>query len=163
MKPSDQSELSQKLHKVKLKVLQNYFSVTCLSIKADVAEFLNTISRKESVIKNMQTQRCTLERRMARLEEERVRLAEQNLTLMAVKANLKQELSHYDEGNIEWLRVEATQLQKQVLVKVTEVEGLTKEKEMMTQEIKDLQHEIEAWKVEVSILQCIMSCDKNSS
>ena len=100
---------------------------------------------------------------MARLEEERDRLAEQNLTLMAVKANLKQELSRYDEGNIEWLRVQATQLQKQMLVKVTEVEGLTKEKEMMIQEIKDLQHEIEAWRVEVCILQCIMCCDKNSS
>ena len=82
---------------------------------------------------------------------------------MAVKADLKQELSRCDEGNIEWLRAQATQLQKQMLVKVTEVEDLTKEKEMMTQEIKDLQHEIEAWKVEVSILQCIMCCDENSS
>ena len=100
---------------------------------------------------------------MARLEEERDRLAEQNLTLMAVKANLKQELSRYDEGSIERFRVQATQLQKQMLVKVTEVEGLTKEKEMMIQEIKDLQHEIEAWKVEVSILQCIVCCDENSS
>ena len=77
----------------------------------------------------MQTQRCTLERRMARLEEERARLAEQNLTLLAVKANLNQ----------------------QMIMKATEVEGLTKEKEMMIQEIKDLQHEIEA---EVCILQC---------
>ena len=79
-----------------------------------------------------------MERRMARLEEERDRLAEQNLTLLAIKENL---------------RVQATQLhQKEMLVKVTEVEGLTKEKEMKMQEIKDLQHEIEAWKVEVCIL-----------
>ena len=42
---------------------------------------------------------------MARAEEERDRLAEQNLTLLAVKADLKQELSRYDEGNtVDWRR-----------------------------------------------------------
>ena len=87
------------------------------------------------------------------------RLSEQKSTLMTVK----KELSRYDEGSIELLRVQATQLQKQMLVKVTEVEGLTKEKGMLIQEIQSLQHEIEAWKVEVSILQCIMCCDENSS
>lgn len=97
-----------------------------------------------------------MEHRMTCVVEERDSLAEQNLTLVAVKADLKQQLSRYDEGNMEWLEDQASQLQQEVIAKVTEVEGLTKEKE-------DLQNDIEAWKVEVCVLQCVMCCDENSS
>lgn len=94
---------------------------------------------------------------MTRCQKERDRLEQQNITLMAIKTNLKGELSRYDQSrfdqcrhDVDSLKELAAELRKSLAMKATEVEGLEKEKEMMTQEIKDLQNEITAHKVEVS-------------
>ena len=42
--------------------------------------------------------------------------------------------------------------QLDLAVKLSEIEGLKREKEMMTQEIVDLQNEIAGWKVEVATI-----------
>ena len=88
---------------------------------------------------------------MQRCSEERDRLAQQNITLLAVKANLKGDLLHYVEvkHDVEGLKRFAAELQKTLALKLHEVDSLKREKEVMIHEIKDLQDEIEARKHEV--------------
>ena len=106
------------------------------------------IARKEETIKSVTSSRNALESRLQRMKEERDRLAQQNITLLAVKANLKGELSHFDEmkHNVEGLKKTAAHF-KELLA---EAEGLKKEKEALSKDIEDLKDEVEARKIEVN-------------
>ncbi len=116
-----------------------------------MADLQNKLLMKEAAVKSVIASRNTLESRVQRYKEERDGLAQQNIVLLAVKANLKGELSHFDDvkQDVHGLKGLATKLQRFLTVRTSEVEVLKKEKEPMIQEIKRLQDEIEAWKHEV--------------
>lgn len=107
------------------------------------------IARKEAAIQNLTDSRSTLERRMTRVVEERDGFALQNLE---EKANLKEQLDQFVafQRDLEYFKEcvaqQASQLQTQFATKLSESD---REKEMMTQEITDLQNELEARKMEV--------------
>ena len=82
-----------------------------------------------------------MESRYQRLQEERDRLAEQIVSLIAVRDNLK--------GDTVKVREYASQLQQNVLAKETEAEGWRREKEEMMKEIQDLQDDVGARRQEV--------------
>lgn len=126
-----------------------------LCIQIEVTDLLTRLRKKEATIENIAKCRMTLEKRMLRLNEERDRLADHVLNLTAVKANLKGELSRYDQfkHSVEEIKEYATQLQKSWTVKMAEAESWKREREMMMQEIKDLRDEIEVRKHEVRIDQ----------
>ena len=86
--------------------------------------------------------------------EERDRLAQQNMTLLAVKANLKGELSQFDEmkHDVEGLKKTAVHFKEQLTVKISEAEGLKKERKALSKEIEDLKAEVEARKIEVKCI-----------
>ena len=82
-----------------------------------------------------------MESRFQRLQEEGDRLAEQIVSLVAMRDNLKRELKD---------AVKLTeQLQEDVLAKETESEGWRREKERMIKEIQDLQDDLETRRQEV--------------
>ena len=82
-----------------------------------------------------------MESRFQRLQEEGDRLAEQIVSLVAMRDNLKRELKD---------AVKLTeQLQEDVLAKETEAEGWRREKEKMIKEIQDLQDDLETRRQEV--------------
>ena len=85
--------------------------------------------------------RRIVESRFQRLQEEKDRLAEQIVTLIAVRDNLK--------GDTFKVREYASQLQQNVLAKETEAEGWRREKEKMMKEIQDLQDDVGARRQEV--------------
>ena len=85
--------------------------------------------------------RRIVESRLQRVQEERDRLAEQVVALVAVRDNLK--------GDMVKVREYASQLQQNVIAKETEAEGWKKEKEAMIKEIRDLQDGLAARRQEV--------------
>ena len=107
----------------------------------EVTELQNKIARKDAALEKMTNSRATLEERTKRLVEERDRLAQINKDLLAVKS--KGELMECVRPNME----EDAELD--LAVKLSEIDSLKKEKEMMTQEILDLQNEIKARELEV--------------
>ena len=103
------------------------------------------VSQKEAAVMSLTKSRRTVESRLQRVQEERDRLAEQVISLVAVRDNLKGELKDTAKMR-EYVQVN-------VMAKETETEGWKKEKEKMIKEIQDLQDDLAARRQEV-ILSC---------
>ena len=110
-------------------------------LQAEITELQADIRQKEATVMSLTKSRRTVESRYLRIQEEKDRLAEQIVTLIAVRDNLK--------GDTFKMRKYADQLQQNVLAKETEAEGWRREKEIMIKEIQDLRDDLEARKQEV--------------
>ena len=107
-------------------------------MQTEIADLQVKLHQKEAAVMSLTKSRRTVESRFQRLQEERDRLADQVITLVAVRDNLK--------GDAIKVREYASQL---VMAKETEAEGWKREKEKMKKEIQDLQDDLVARKKEV--------------
>ena len=138
------------MHKVICTLVDtDLYAAIVLQIEWD--DLQSKLRNREATIKSLTASKNTLERRFEKCKAERRELAQQNITLMAVKANLKGELSRYDEfkQDVHGWKEYATKLKESLSLKSSEVESYKKEKESMIKQVQDLQNEIEAWKLEV--------------
>jgi cell division protein FtsB len=85
---------------------------------------------------------------MVGLKEERDRYADQNSELLGIRTNLTEVLDRYT-GFQEGLKEHASQLKREIALRLSEAEGLKKENEALFKEIDDLRSENEVRKVEV--------------
>ena len=107
-------------------------------MQTEITDLQVKLRQKEAAVMSLTKSRRTVEGRFQRLQEERDRLADQVITLVAVRDNLK--------GDAIKVREYASQL---VMAKETEAEGWKREKEKMKKEIQDLQDDLVARKKEV--------------
>ena len=107
-------------------------------LQAEIAELQADIRQKEATVMSLTKSRRTVESRYLRIREEKDKLAEQIVTLIAVRDNLK--------GDTFKVKEYASQL---LLAKETEAEGWKREKEKMVKEIQDLRDDLGARRQEV--------------
>ena len=109
------------------------------------------ICRKNSIIKGLTSTKNAVERRLRAMAEERDRLAQQNVELFAMKANLKGELNRFDsiKHSVEETRERAELMHVQMTLKIAEIESLRREREALQKEKEFLIDELEARKFEV--------------
>ena len=110
-----------------------------------VAELQSKVARREASIEKLTKTRATFEKQVTRLVEERDTHIRLYKDLLAVKS--EGELIQHLQPKMKYSEEEDVQLE--IAMKLSKVEGLERDKEMMAQDIRDLQADIVAWKLEV--------------
>ena len=115
-------------------------------------ELTKKLQRKGNEVQAMTECRNKLEDRLLITRRERDRQHDQITSLLAMKANLTEELDRYDSyvQDLGEFKVKSQQFKKALAMRITEVTCLKEEKAALVKEMQSMKDEIETRKLEVS-------------